>query len=227
MNNGKQVDIKERLDGLDSLPGETAFNKDAAWEKLHHRLQEKPRHNRIVWYWAAACLLPAVLVLWMVSNKSETFLVKTIQQKKHTNIPVIQLPLVQKEMSTVSPSITVEKNQSIKNIHKKAKNIPVDKTSNTQTAPFLVTTVETMPEGVTTIIPPANTITAIATITMVKKKLRVVHINELDNIPEQIASSVNHEQKSFRFRLGDIRSSNMAPADRPEYATGLKITFTN
>ena len=33
---------KNKLENLESLPGET-FNKEASWEKLHDRLQKKPK----------------------------------------------------------------------------------------------------------------------------------------------------------------------------------------
>lgn len=47
---------KNKLDELDRLPGELLNDKTVSWNKLHNRLREKPRNNKIMWYWvAAAC----------------------------------------------------------------------------------------------------------------------------------------------------------------------------
>ena len=83
---------KNKLEGLTGLPGETALDKNAAWEKLHSRLQENPRKKKAVWYWAAACLLAALSIPLMMVNKKENIVVKQDQPQKQqvvtTQIPV-------------------------------------------------------------------------------------------------------------------------------------------
>jgi hypothetical protein len=228
MDNGKRFDIKERLDALERLPGEAPFHKDAAWEQLHGRLQKKPRRNGAVWYWAAACLLPVILLLWISTNNKETVLVKTtLQQKKHTTLPVIQLPPSQKETATVAAALSIEKSASIKNVHTPAGHIT--NKNNIQIPSSLVVTNEKTPVAVPEMAASADTMAVIATVAVVKKKLRVVHINELETTPvvnpEQLASSAGHAQNRFRF-VG-ARSVNTAPAGRQEYASGLQIPLTN
>jgi len=44
----------DRLDGLDDLPGEPWTDRDAAWETLHDRLQNRPRRHAYPLYWVAA-----------------------------------------------------------------------------------------------------------------------------------------------------------------------------
>ena len=48
---------RNKLDELEHLPG-SAFNRDAAWDKLYGRFQGNKKSKKIFWYWiAAACLL--------------------------------------------------------------------------------------------------------------------------------------------------------------------------
>ena len=61
MSNEKQNNWREKLEAVDALPGEPAFDSAAAWDKLQQRLQHKPRRKKTVWYWAAA----AAVVLLM------------------------------------------------------------------------------------------------------------------------------------------------------------------
>ena len=44
------IDWKDKLDELESLAGEK-FNKEVSWEKLHARLQSKPKTKKMIWYW--------------------------------------------------------------------------------------------------------------------------------------------------------------------------------
>ncbi len=54
---------KNKLEDVDSLSAETFTDKNAAWEKLHSRLRQKPSRVRTVWYWAAAACLLLVFIL--------------------------------------------------------------------------------------------------------------------------------------------------------------------
>ena len=67
------IDWKDKLDGLESLPGEK-FNKEASWEKLYARLQSKSKSKKMIWYWlAAACLFFGLFISIFLSNKKEFF----------------------------------------------------------------------------------------------------------------------------------------------------------
>ena len=61
---------KNKLEEWADLPGET-FNKEAAWDKLHERMQGKTRNNNAVWYGTAvACLVLALIISWIfLANK--------------------------------------------------------------------------------------------------------------------------------------------------------------
>jgi hypothetical protein len=239
MDSEKQIDIKEKLDALGSLPGE-AFNKDTAWDKLHQRLEKKPRRNKAVWYWAAAVLLPlAILMIWISSNKKEIILAKKITHPTHeTTKPATQLSKNQKDLNAVSPVATLEKNKPIKRNVANLYGVVQTKKSqakinNASVADTLITN-ETLPMVETKIIPPgnANSTGIITTAAVVTKKLRVVHINELETAPaadpERLASSSNHDQNNFKFRFQNNHSSvNTPAADRQEYTSGIKIPLNN
>jgi hypothetical protein len=239
MDSEKQIDIKEKLDALNSLPGE-AFNKDTAWDKLQQRLEKKPRRNKAVWYWAAACLLPlAVLLIWIPSNKKEIGLAqKKTQQSQHTSPPVTHSSLSQKDINTGHPIVSVEKNKVVKSIRTNPHSLPENKENHIKIdEPFIAgtnTITEAVPETATKVIPAADTNStgAVATIALVKKKLRVVHVNELETAPaadpERLASSSNHGQNNFKLRFRNNHSSvNTPAADRQEYTSVLKIPLTN
>src|SRR5450755_2342791 len=101
---------KNKLEEMESLPDET-FNKEAAWEKLHQRMQGKPLNKRAVWYWAAAaCLLLALLIpLLFLENKKGNELVKnnSTQNKVQSSSSHLLLPR-NKDTSAIISSQSTE-----------------------------------------------------------------------------------------------------------------------
>ena len=78
--NPNNLNWKNKLDDVDGLSGEILPDKNAAWEKLHQRLQ--PKHSRInaLWYWAAAaCILLTIFISILPPNKKQEQFVKTEQ----------------------------------------------------------------------------------------------------------------------------------------------------
>jgi hypothetical protein len=242
MSNEKQTDSlnwKNKLEDPDGLPEESIMDKNAAWEKLHNRLHEKPRLNKMAWYWvAAACLLLALIVSWGIINKKDNDLVKiTPQQKQNKTTPVPVLTVIKKEQVAILSSLSIEKNQPVKNIFDK-RNLKnsnaTNKKNNTKKGEPLIaytnTVIDKTPEPLINNLSPANNTATIKPIAIAKPTLRVVHINELETAPaigpEQVAVSVHHEQNNFKFRFRDIHPVNQPAAPRQEYAT-LKIPLTN
>ena len=61
---------RNKLDELEHSPG-SAFNRDAAWDKLYGRLRGNKKSKKISWYWiAAACLLFGLMITLLNYNKS-------------------------------------------------------------------------------------------------------------------------------------------------------------
>jgi hypothetical protein len=177
-----------------------------------------------------------LLIPWRIINKKENDLVKTLSPQNE-KAPVIHLPVTRKEQVAVSPPVSIEKNQPIKNIFDKRnlnRRKPLNKKDHSKKEePLLVNTntvIEKTPEPVINQFPPANSTAVIKTIAMAKPKLRVVHINELETAPainpEQVAISVHHEQNNFKFRFRNLHPVNQPTTPRQEYAT-LKIPLTN
>ena len=68
MPNGSQSDQSDwrnALAGLEQVPGHE-FNRDLAWEKLHHRLRPK-ENKKAGWYWIAASILIVVSIGGLVT----------------------------------------------------------------------------------------------------------------------------------------------------------------
>jgi hypothetical protein len=150
-------DWRERLGDLEAQPGE------AAWDKLHLRLANKKRNNKPVWWFlAAAC---AVAIFFLLSffksdNKIGNEIVKEAKKYNSKIILTQPLPIVKREAH-------FEKKVSLK----PAKiDMPVKKKD---TAIQIV--------QASTVDPEKNiSLTAIEIpFAAPKKKLRVVHINEL------------------------------------------------
>jgi hypothetical protein len=145
-------DWKNRLDHLEETPSE------GTWNKLYAKLENKPQRKKAVWWYLAAACILFVFVLFSVfkDNKPETNDVVTAPPKTEVKITLL-LP----------PSIKKEKVLTKKKVHfprRKEQNFPIE---------------ITQPD---VIVPQENiSLTAIEVPQVVpRKKLRVVHINELE-----------------------------------------------
>jgi len=198
---------KDKLQGLESLPGEI-FNKEASWEKLHTRLQSKPKNKKVIWYWAAAaCLLIAILSPWFLSNKKQNDLVKNNSIKNKIQSSFSQLfPEANKDTSArISSPLTekkltvhfVENNKIITSFEHKGlrpENVAVKKDKEEFTETEIINNAKT----------PVDTQISINAFVHEKKKLRVVHINELGDPEEEFpAMTHNTEIHSFQLRLAN------------------------
>lgn len=79
-------DLRKKLDELGEVPGEPKPDQAALWEKLHQRLENKPKRKYAFVYWAAACLLLAVGAIYMQQHKNDNkSYAITKQQSTQTN----------------------------------------------------------------------------------------------------------------------------------------------
>jgi hypothetical protein len=202
----KDFHWKNKLEEIDSFPGEI-FNKEAAWEKLHGRIQEESREKNTVWYWgAAACLLLAVLSPWFFVAKKEHELVKKNSVQKQTQLPSSHLS-AKSNIDTVAalsllstekklPAFSVEKSNKIKS-HVNHKITPVE------TVTGKTGKEEDMVQKITNnaVVPVSTTISIVA-ILPEKKKLKVVHINELgDPVAETPNIARFADRHTFQLKL--------------------------
>ena len=206
------------LDELVGLPEETTADKTALWQRLESRLQKKPKQKKVVWYWAAAFLLIFLTVIFFFnSNKNK------IQQSEivNNNFTIKKLTQTQK---TVTPEniqlITTEIKllhvvNNLPSPHKKIHVIRTKQDSLVFTAPLALDRIE---QDISRI--EIDTLANPVAIT-IKKKISVVHINELQE-EDRIAERNINIAKSFKKKRTKI-------ADRSEYAGTLnfRIYFKN
>lgn len=216
---------KNKLEGLTSLHGEAALDKHAAWEKLQERLQ-KPHRKKTTWYWAAACILLVCIIPLIIENKKENIVVTSNPpQKQHIITPAIELQTLP---ITVKAPVRVEKIQENNII--KDQPVTALKTQIKQNGPvtaIVETTIEKDP--VVTIIPAPGSDTAftVAGTIPVKKKLSVMHINEVDAPAVQVFPPSNYVQRSIRIKLGNKKSANQTIASQQQNPDGFKIKLSS
>jgi hypothetical protein len=196
MPNEKQNNSwKDRLDQLDQLPGAT-LAKDAAWDKLYDRLQEKPRRKKMAWYIpAAACLLLVCFVAWMITNKTKQqdgVAAQPPVQKKHSVAEQLQ----QTAAANVPERIVVVPQSSKPKVGRENKSIIPSAGALMYSVPVHN---EPKEEIVMILQPVANdTVAAIITAAAPRKKLKIVHLNEMGRPVEdegRMAKSANWHSK--------------------------------
>ncbi len=212
-NQNKSEGWKSKLNNLDSLPGETMPGKNEVWEKLHARLGGKKRNRKAIWYWAAAaCILFALMIpsLYFKTNNPQ---VSTSQiQKNNTESDSYRKKnsskkVIDEKNSTqiIQPSMVINNRvkTEVASPKKTRKNI-YEKQMNLFRLPDAVSTQNILMEAKSNSLSPMDTFSSLATSNPVKKKLKVVHINELGDPVETFPGIVrNTDKHSFEFKIAD------------------------
>jgi len=189
-----------KLEETCSLPALLLQDKNAAWEKLHNRLQQKPRRINPGWYWAAAagimvlCSLPFFITDSRQANQKNKSVKNTVietsaptiarQEKKDT---ITAKAMLTQEMTKTTAYKLPSDNKNRKAVNQPPKLVHLSNDEVLQNEIITTTTAATAAEN--KIIEPM-----IAVTTPVKQRLRVVHINELgDAIPERNTARVAEE----------------------------------
>lgn len=200
---------KNRLDDLDHLPGEQIPEKNSGWKKLHNRLQEKPRIKIIRWYLtAAACLLLIVGIPWLTINEKDNNLAKNRAQLKPGNSSITTIPstgntIISPLQTQTENKLSVTAKAKTKQQYQRVyKSIEIDKpVVNKSKVPISINSelynISINPDTI-----------AFVTAVPVKKKLRVVHINELNKLVEHSQFARSNTLPAFRIKsLNDDASS--------------------
>ncbi|PWV49613.1 hypothetical protein [Chitinophaga sp. S165] len=201
MSNEKRSDSwLDKLDGLEGLPGEAPFDKMAAWERLHHRLNEKKGKKRAVWYWAAACLFIASMVLVLPKQgRKDNFSPPAVSRVDIRDSNVQKEQVIVKEPILVIADTPVER-----------KVIPSKEKRNAITADIAAI--------IPPVISPAPHLDTIqeetATVAAAPHKMRVVHINEVGG--DVIGNAyVYPEHKQFKIAIsGPAGFASQVVADK-------------
>jgi len=212
------IDWKNKLDELEGLAGEK-FNKEASWEKLHNRLQSKSKNKKIIWYWlAAACLFFALFISFFLPNKKENGLVQ-----KKTNTPFQNVPLINKHTSVVISSLSTKNKMAVHAINKINTNFN-HKILSTEIVQNKKEEKITRELNYNAVMHVDTAISIVANLPE-RKKLKVVHINELgDPVSESPNIARYNEQHSFQFKF--MNEEVYTRSSPPAINTGFKIFTT-
>lgn len=199
-NLNKDLSWKCRLAELESLSGETSFDKKTSWNRLHTRMQDKPVSKKRYWYWAAAACILAVLILPFTQQKNQ-----------NTNVAKQHPVQVSSDTGIINNVLSNDKLNSLSIVIKKE--LPVANSAK-KTASPTHHTIQIIKQSVIEEVQPVITIVASTPFTdsnktstavvLPKKKLSIVHINELsiNNTSPTVGNSFSNTLRRF------IRPSN-------------------
>ena len=179
---------RKKLERLDQLPGQ-AFDKTTTWEKLETKLREKKPRKKIGWFWpiAASVLIIALLAI---------FLFPSSKDKK---------PDIARSFIKI-PTITIQEKQVLVSDNKKENVVYIKNDKPTIELPKQEEKEKEEEQAIVVSAPVDTTSKAIASATPVKKKPRVVHINDVvsqnntaqTEEPEPTRSVANNTMPLFR-----------------------------
>jgi hypothetical protein len=174
---------KNKMVELDHLPDEPLINKKAAWEKLQGKLQGKPKQRKATFYWkVAACLLLVTGMLWLVMDQKKPVLVRNEKQIVPEKPTTAYKTVISKKDSVANiPEVFIDGNSTVDVQTKNIKQNPIHRAT--------ALAMEQNPVKQDTVNAPSTRITEHTTMLIdtasgiavnpARKKLKVVHINEL------------------------------------------------
>lgn len=194
------INWKNKLEELEGSAGDV-FDKEASWEKLYSRLHSKPNNKKIIWYWAAAaCLFFALFISFFFSNKKENVLVKNNLMQKKSNSSPRHVPMIYKETPPVISSLPSGNKKPVHSIKEiitliNYKTLPTEIVQNKKEEIII-------PDINNKAVMPVNAAISVVANLPEKKKLKVIHINELgDPVPESPNVARYAEHHSFEIKL--------------------------
>lgn len=200
MQTGKSNDpgLATRLESL-TLPAASSFKKEAAWERLRNRLGERKKHRRKA---LLIALLPVPIAASLIYFLVMTGHTRKEEGKRH------QVNLPQASVSTIPEvkTITIDniaKKQTPHHIARKSEAAGLTQENHPETVAIDPVAVAIVPD---TIAP-----STVAIDPVVKKKLKVIHNNELGS-PVVVQENEKNETtaSSKRGFLQGLRKSTYA-----------------
>lgn len=219
---------KQKLETADSFPGEAVYNKKAAWEKLHARLGGKTRRKKPVWYWmAAACITFALIIPLVYSIRNNQQQTTSTVKEKQVLVETSPTTTIEKKDSVPVRSVSIDINQKKSSVisHQALAKMNDGSKEKKLRLTYTVSPKNLIPEMESNFITPIDTLSSLATIQPEKKKLKVVHINELgepaQTLPDLLRNSDKH---TFQFKIASQEIYiNPATASNTNGFTILKI----
>jgi hypothetical protein len=213
MQDNTQNNWKQLLENADSLPAEVLKDKNAAWEKLYTRLHNKPGRKLRTWYWAAACLLAAsITTLVFIDNKNhQPSITVSSPRNQAPAIKKQSLHAEQKKIEAPLPSSSEKSRDLIITQKNKAANKMAPASNHDLIIDSTSVKAATATPSEAELHSDSPTKETIATIPS-RKKLRVVHINDLGQPAEEsIADNKFAERHILPLRINNHEHYNSIP----------------
>jgi hypothetical protein len=227
MSGGKQdnkIQPEFNLDELNGIPDETPLDKSLAWEKLYPRLHTPPRRKKVGWYWAAAASLCIMAIYGIGLHKEREMAGSNLKNRPGVNTaiqppstvkanpPYRKVPelkrnqVIQQEKTGKRPSRSPEKNE-LQLTKKEANSLayseyqPVPQSENADS----IEPKNSRPVPLSGLFRKAGSgvkeeLANNANAGVLKKKLRVVHLNELDE-PAEITNNLARNSGGHTLRV--------------------------
>ncbi len=211
-NQNNTSNWRSKLDELESLPGEAILDKNASWEKLHEKLKGGKSNRKATWYWVAAASVLVVLMISLLNLiKEDHHLPKNLTVLKQPDKPTSSpSPAAKKDSGEgINPAL-LETNKTITFENKKDKINHSAISANVKNfihVPDTASAHDAIAQSSDSVLQPADNILATAIISA-KKKLPVIHINELDNSFEEEISVSHNNDRHFFVRLNNRDASS-------------------
>ena len=218
---GKELNNwKQKLED-EAFAAQMLGDKGATWKKLHSRLHKKTAPRFLHWRWqAAACLLAAVIFTII-------FLIPEKEQASAISIS----PNVIDDTATKNNSIAREEKSMAIPLHKKPqnKNAALTSTQKNNATVEDAPMVNNQPAAANTIaeqktstpFTPADAAKTLTAEAPVKKKLRVVHINDLGQPNEESTADNKYERPHFQLKI--INGEYYHPTSTSGASSGLML----
>ncbi|HEY4156027.1 MAG TPA: hypothetical protein VGM24_11385 [Puia sp.] len=226
-----------KLDGLDFLPDETRLDKTLAWEKLYSRIRQKQDRKTGGWYrLVAASVLCALLLYGITRPHTGRDLAKHNTKNRGTIIPALPQQPARKSNAGGAESLALKTNKSVqgtllphshnnrarlftRDIHPAVQDFTPGTAIMAPKSDLPVSEAAALPVDAGTtekVVPP-----------IAKRKLRVVHMNELDEPMEADDNLVkNSGRHGFRLKwIGQTSALNTFQATGQTYNELIKINL--
>jgi hypothetical protein len=221
-NPDKNIHWRDRLEGLDYLPGKS-LDKDTAWDKLYGRLRGEQRHKKFAWYWIAAACSAIVLIVALVMNRSTkrpdvANIQPAVKQTQKINTRVLRAD--EKNENRNDVAVTTPKYENAATSHKSVEAKHRMKAVDVANKVVPANIVNSILENPTVIQPLtiANNNSTVVQAPPSKKKLSVVHINELgDPVIEDPDVVRNIDKHKLKFGTGEVYANSPTGYNAKEY----------
>jgi len=211
------------LDELESLPDETTSDKTALWQRLEDKMQKKPKQVKLWRYCVAACLLICAIIPLLFTGSNTKSGTAKIDKTPRASEQIILQPTENTKTAIVIEHLQPKKNEInlpfvVKNFVSDKNRLPVRKVIKDSFITKGNVVLENIPSVALSV--NVDTVTT-AVLTTSKKKISIVHINELQEEDRVAEQNTNTARSLKRYPTKN--------ADKKAYAGVLnfRIYFKN